>query len=63
MTNEDALMDWLEQHSPAIACALGYCNDLDEVRTLLNHHTGIEVQPDDETEDGYRRWLQAFERQ
>jgi hypothetical protein len=60
--NEAALMEWLQQHKPAVACSMAYCVTDDEVRKLLNHHTGLQIEPHEESESAFRRYLQAFEK-
>lgn len=61
--NGRALHDWLAENRPAIACSLDYCVTEDEVRRLLNYHTGLDIPLDHEQEEAYRRYLLAFERQ
>lgn len=63
MSNEADLVEWLRQHRPAIACGLDYCISAEEVRALLNQHSGLSIMPGDDAETAYRRYLQAFERQ
>lgn len=59
--NERALMAWLEKHRPAVACALDYCITHEEVRQLLNYHTGLDIALDTDCEEAFRRYLRAFE--
>ena len=58
---EAALLDWLSHNRPDLACALDYCATYEEMRKVLNHHTGIYVAQDEDREVAFRRYLQKLE--
>jgi hypothetical protein len=57
---ETQLLCWLEDHKPELACSLDYCVTHDDMRKVLNAHTGLEIGPEDDREEAFRRYLKQL---
>ena len=57
---ETRLLCWLEDHKPELACSLDYCLTVDDMRKVLNEHTGLEIGPEEDREVAFARYLKQL---
>lgn len=59
---EIQLLCWLEDHRPELACSLDYCVTVDDMRKILNQHTGLDLAADVDRDEAFGRYLEALKR-
>lgn len=57
---ETQLLCWLEDHKPELACSLDYCVTHDDMRKVLNEHTGLDIAADVDRDEAFGRYLEAL---